>query len=723
MKRQLIILILVFTFVYAEELAEIVIPIAKLKSADIRNIYEVSDQELYLATQGAGILKSTNGGINFQRLVGSINNLEFGYRNYTSVLVDGSNIYAGGGAPGGGFSAGFNVSTDGGASFTQIATDLEFTQVIKGPQGKVYGSTSNFGVQLYENNSLAPFNNGLTDFGVHALYIDNSDGEPFYAGTNNGLIKYNYANGAWETTALSVPIYKIAEGENNATYFATNNRIYETLDNLNFNPLPDLVLNEFFKFTSLTFSALKLFATISPANFENTIPLVHSYNINTGNWADETAGSPVNYGIPQDLVISGNQKYLATTTNFYSGSFSGTWGYNVQELLAGQYTSASYNQYNDYFYAGGAQGDLQVSNDINGSWIKNDNNLKLSSKIIDFAHGSGGTIVVQNNEVNFQSNIGDQFERRESGLPLNATWSGIAYNDSSDVLVIGGSNGLSFSTDWGLQWQPTNISSFVSEDVKYSIFRDVFIASTSTDGIVRSDGNGETFSTLVGNITPTAFDIKDVQLDWKIGVAIFNDFLEIDSAGNLTSLGYTGLGGFGEYLETVNWSTSLDTWIGSRENKLYAYDNNNSEWDQIDERDDLISVVNRFSVSFNKNSNALGDETILVGTYGGGMYSNAALTSVNDNLEIKVNSYYLEQNYPNPFNPSTKISWQSPVSSHQTIKVYDFLGNEIITLVDEFRPAGSYEISFNGIDLASGIYFYQLQADDFSETRKMILLK
>ncbi len=86
-------------------------------------------------------------------------------------------------------------------------------------------------------------------------------------------------------------------------------------------------------------------------------------------------------------------------------------------------------------------------------------------------------------------------------------------------------------------------------------------------------------------------------------------------------------------------------------------------------------------------------------------------------------TYNLAQNYPNPFNPSTKISWQLPVGSHQSIKVYDVLGNEVATLVDEYREAGRYEVEFNGSNLASGMYLYRLQAGSFVETKKMILIK
>ena len=89
--------------------------------------------------------------------------------------------------------------------------------------------------------------------------------------------------------------------------------------------------------------------------------------------------------------------------------------------------------------------------------------------------------------------------------------------------------------------------------------------------------------------------------------------------------------------------------------------------------------------------------------------------------------FLLSQNYPNPFNPLTIISWQSPVGSQQTIKVFDVLGNEIATLVDEYKPAGRYEVEFQSsvgsLQLASGIYYYKLQAGSFVQTKKMILLK
>ncbi|MCW8802939.1 MAG: M28 family peptidase, partial [Ignavibacteriaceae bacterium] len=85
--------------------------------------------------------------------------------------------------------------------------------------------------------------------------------------------------------------------------------------------------------------------------------------------------------------------------------------------------------------------------------------------------------------------------------------------------------------------------------------------------------------------------------------------------------------------------------------------------------------------------------------------------------------FVLGQNYPNPFNPSTRISYFVPNESFVTIKVYDFLGREITTLVNETKSTGSYEFSFDASSLPSGLYFYTLQASDYVSTKKMVLLK
>ncbi|MCE1166360.1 MAG: T9SS type A sorting domain-containing protein [Bacteroidetes bacterium] len=85
--------------------------------------------------------------------------------------------------------------------------------------------------------------------------------------------------------------------------------------------------------------------------------------------------------------------------------------------------------------------------------------------------------------------------------------------------------------------------------------------------------------------------------------------------------------------------------------------------------------------------------------------------------------YAISQNYPNPFNPVTKINYALPKSGLVTMKVYDILGKEVATLVNEVKNAGYYSVEFNASTLASGMYFYRIETNGFNEVRKMMLIK
>jgi hypothetical protein len=115
-----------------------------------------------------------------------------------------------------------------------------------------------------------------------------------------------------------------------------------------------------------------------------------------------------------------------------------------------------------------------------------------------------------------------------------------------------------------------------------------------------------------------------------------------------------------------------------------------------------------------------------INTFGIGVYRRdlSEITSIKqEQIESIPELFSLEQNYPNPFNPSTKINYTLPQKEFVSLKVYDLLGNELKTLVNEEKSAGSYELDFDAINLPSGIYFYRLQAGSFVETKKMIFLK
>jgi hypothetical protein len=115
---------------------------------------------------------------------------------------------------------------------------------------------------------------------------------------------------------------------------------------------------------------------------------------------------------------------------------------------------------------------------------------------------------------------------------------------------------------------------------------------------------------------------------------------------------------------------------------------------------------------------------LFVGTEGGGVFRSVEpTTSVREITDDVPTSFSLEQNYPNPFNPSTTIQFTLPCPIYVTLKVYNTLGEEVVTLISENLPAGKHQAEWNPHGLAGGIYFYRLRAGGFVETKKLVLIK
>jgi M6 family metalloprotease-like protein len=172
----------------------------------------------------------------------------------------------------------------------------------------------------------------------------------------------------------------------------------------------------------------------------------------------------------------------------------------------------------------------------------------------------------------------------------------------------------------------------------------------------------------------------------------------------------------------VNWS-ELQRKIGSGSWST-VYSGSNRVWSDGSINSDMNGiepVYYRVRVRDSQNKWSIWSELFNLQMINGILTSSDSLSQ--NNPDISPLDFNLYQNYPNPFNPSTKISWQSPISSWQVLKVYDVLGNEVATLVNEFKPAGYYQVEFNATGLPSGVYLYKLQAGNFVETKKLMLLK
>lgn len=162
-----------------------------------------------------------------------------------------------------------------------------------------------------------------------------------------------------------------------------------------------------------------------------------------------------------------------------------------------------------------------------------------------------------------------------------------------------------------------------------------------------------------------------------------------------------------------------ELYVGSYSDLFHSVNNGNS-WHYINGPNDINGIL--FIEEINPGYLVIASHQDI--------YINTSILAVENQLqnENELDNYFLSQNYPNPFNPTTKIKFTIPLDVKRetrdvTLKVYDVLGNEVVTLVDEEKPAGEYEVVFDVIGLPSGIYFYQFKSGKFLNTKKMLLLK
>ena len=172
----------------------------------------------------------------------------------------------------------------------------------------------------------------------------------------------------------------------------------------------------------------------------------------------------------------------------------------------------------------------------------------------------------------------------------------------------------------------------------------------------------------------------------------------------------------------LNWSTATElNNKGFDIERISLNNQKNQGWEKIGFIPGFGTTTEPHSYSFIDNDIELGNYTYRLKQIDfDGAFEYSDEVQVEISIPLK---YELAQNYPNPFNPNTKISWQVPLGSWQTLKIYDVLGNEIITLVDEYKSAGTYEVEWNASELPSGAYFYELNTGSFIDSKKMILMK
>jgi hypothetical protein len=279
------------------------------------------------------------------------------------------------------------------------------------------------------------------------------------------------------------------------------------------------------------------------------------------------------------------------------------------------------------------------------------------------------------------------------------------------------------SADWGKSWTVANNGLPSASEFPvhaFGVSGPELLAGTEGEGVFVSGDNGTTWSAATVGLTNggiLAFADSDprVLVGTADGVFLSTNYGTSWAGGGLT----------GARVFTLSVS-GTNVFAGTQYGGVFLSTNMGGDW----------TAVNTGLTTTDVRSLAIAGGNLFAGTYalassiyepnGVGLFKRPIaemVTSVERGQNVLPTYISLEQNYPNPFNPSTTIRYGLPARSHLSLTVFNTLGQEVATLVNETEDAGFHDVRFDGTGLASGVYFYRLEAGNFIQTRELILLR
>jgi len=610
--------------------------------------------------------KSTDNGYNFN----TVKDI-----NANVILANSSNIIFAGNKPSfvSGYEGSVSYSSNAGANWVQ--TNLSKTLSIydlyisgntlyAGGDSGVY-STTNSGSTWNKYSSGLPGN-----IKVYSFKINGTD---FYIGTSLGIYKSTNSGSTWINVTNGLPTFKpyIAIEVKDNVIFASNysKGVYKSTNaGANWarceNGLTDLLINKFLVYGSYLFGASQGCGTYITADYGT-------------NWY------PKNSGLKGHCI--------------YTMINNGT-------LL----------------YAGTQGGGIYYSND-GLTWINLNSGL-ANTVVYSLIYANSAYYAGTFGGIFKSTNNGNNWTAANGGLLDSAVLTLTSTTTSLFAGTQGG--GLYKSDDWGNTWVKAH-NGLTGDTVNVLVnLNNILFAGTKTSGIFRSTNSGANWSSC-----NTGFDNLPYVLTFSLkGTNVYTG--RYGSGGFYKSTDYglswtqilSNPGGSNNVLTSLVYNNAVLVGIYATNGGTVIYTTNegvnwkdastgtsgNPPWYYTD----LRSFLNY-------------NGTFLVGTYGKSIFSAPfnQVIGIKQISSIIPDKYYLYQNYPNPFNPVTTIKYQTTNTGFITLKVFDILGKEVATLVSEKQNAGIYEITFDGNNLNSGIYFYKIISDNFTQTKKFILIK
>ena len=667
-------------------------------SGRINVVANIGGSEVLAGTTG-GIYKSTDNGTSWIN-VGSYFTLCF--------AVNGANIFAGTGT-------GIIVSTDQGMTWKNPDNYMNFyITSLTVNNNYIFAGTYQDGIYRSSDNgtSWIAVNNGLGSF----QYLVNSLVKCYttlFAGTASGLC-YSTNNGDnWSTVSSlsNLLMVNCLAVKDSTIFLGTTGSIYKSTDegkswNGTSNGLPG------------TPNAPAIFS-ISPNSTYTYLGTDNGVYISTDggdNWVKE------NNGIPSTSTI-----YSITESN--------------SNVLAGT--------------------DFGIYSSTNGdtNWAASSNGITNSK--ITFIVGSGQSIfIVENYSTIYSSNNnGTTWTLADSGLG-NEFIECLTLNNQNIYAVT--NNGIYTSTDNGNYWNQINGGVMDTVNPTYLVISGSnLVVSTQNDGIFYSTNNGANWMSSVGNLNIIdalskvgsyliAADNNNIYFSSNDGENWNNVNDTLEHITNFASIGMTLFsarhtwptpifeppsppgGVFNSNDNGVNW-TDITANLPN-DPQVYTLTTNDSLifvgldpgiYYKTVKGDNWINASSGIPI-LTVQSIFINNDYVYAGFDNGGLWQKPLSDFITGIPKLKDNlpsNFLLMQNFPNPFNPSTIIQYQIPESGLVTLKVYDILGREVKTLINQYQKEGKYKIKFMSNNLASGVYFYRLTEGHFSDIKKLVLIK
>ncbi len=651
-----------------------------IEGGDVRSLV-YDESKIYSGLYGGGVYVSDNNGITWVR-----SNDGLSYFFIRSMVVKEQYIFAGTA------SAGVFVSTDQGQSWTAVnglpnSTVTAMAEldsfIFAGMYNRIYAS-SDFGQTWFWRSNGLPANS-ISSFATKdsIIFVGTSDG--FYYSSDYGANWIERSNGLSNRSINDLTIL-----DDKIFAAISFDGVYVTYDDgLQWLPAGLSPIN----ILSITSADTTIFA----GTFSSGIFTSSDFG---NNWFSFNNNYP--YGsLTYSLEHIGNSVFAGNESGLYELILGETeWNKRNEGLYA--FNPECIVVDNDKIYVGAPGGKIYISSDKGNSWLSSQVSETFAS-IISIAFKGDTIYTATNGFVYFSTDSAVTWSSTNLSAPQISS---IAIKDGNTF--VGTSSGIWLSTDGGLTWTQKN-NGLTMDYVRKLAIDSVNIYAGTLEGLFISSDFGENWIKAIAGISQTmAVEAIEVVGEKVYVGGIYGIYVSTNYG---TSWVFKGLSN--RIVQCISGYENL-IFAGTFPDGIYRSTNGGNAWQVFN---DGLPYKNAISME-------VLDSTLFTGILGFGLWNRPLIvTGIEAEQNELPTEFYLSQNFPNPFNPSTTIKYQIPELRFVTLNIYDVLGSEVATLVNEQKPADSYEVQFNGSNLPSGIYFYRIQAGSFIETKKMVLMK